>query len=105
MQKQEGGESTVRKILSYQPLGRGWVRKRDQERKDSKLLRTGVSRKLDCSFTENERVRKLEQKVLRLNFPQWKNSRFVLSNMVATCHMWLFTFKFNRIKNCVPQSH
>lgn len=59
------------KVLSFQPLGPGWVRKGDQERKDRKGLETRVSRKLDCSFNKNESVRKLEeQEVLRLNFPK-----------------------------------
>lgn len=67
MQKQEGGESTVSKILSYQPWGRGWVVKRDQEK--YKDLRTGMSRKLTAALLGNERVRKLEQKVIEIKFP------------------------------------
>lgn len=38
-----------------------------------------------------------EQKVLRLNFPKWRNSRSVLSSMKVTSDIRLFTLKIIKI--------
>ena len=43
-----------------------------------------------------------------VNFEFTKGCRVILSNMVATSHMWVFTFKWlklNKIRSSVPQSH
>lgn len=39
-----------------------------------------------------------------LHWLRHQNSSPVLSNMIVTSHLWLFTFKLNKIQNSTPRS-